>query len=80
MRKLKIAVSDTLTGVFESVRDQVPVSEADWMEVSAAVLSEADLQAGKLQDIEALHLNIPVFAVSQGKSTLPMDTLYGVID
>ena len=80
MRKLKIAVSDTLTGVFESVRDQVPVSEADWMEVSAAVLSEADLQAGKLQDIEALHLNIPVFAVSQGKSTLPMDKLYGVID
>lgn len=80
MKQLKVAVSANLDGVFESVREQVPVQGADWTEVSAAVLSTADLQAGKLEEVEALHLGIPVFAVADGTMELPVGRLNAVID
>ena len=80
MKQLKIAVSANLDGVFESVREQVPVQGADWTEVSAVVLSTADLQAGKLEEVEALHLGIPVFAVADGTMELPVGRLHAVID
>ena len=80
MKQLKVAVSANLDGVFESVREQVPVQGADWTEVSAVVLSTADLQAGKLEEVEALHLGIPVFAVADGTMELPVGRLYAVID
>lgn len=80
MKQLKVAVSANLDGVFESVREQVPVQGADWTEVSAVVLSTADLQAGKLEEVEALHLGIPVFAVADGTMELPVGRLHAVID
>ena len=80
MKQLKVAVSANLDGVFESVREQVPVQGADWTEVSAVVLSTADLQAGKLEEVEALHLGIPVFAVADGTMELPVGRLNAVID
>ena len=80
MKQLKVAVSANLDGVFESVREQVPVQGADWTEVSAVVLSTADLQAGKLEEVEALHLGIPVFAVADGATELPVGRLHAVID
>ena len=80
MKQLKVAVSANLDGVFESVREQVPVQGADWTEVSAVVLSTADLQAGKLEEVEALHLGIPVFAVADGATDLPVGRLHAVID
>lgn len=80
MKQLKVAVSANLDGVFESVREQVPVQGADWTEVSAVVLSTADLQAGKLEEVEALHLGIPVFAVADGATELPVGRLNAVID
>ena len=55
MKALKIAVSATLQGMIQSEREQVPLAEADWMEVSAAVLSDEDLAAGKLEEIESRH-------------------------
>ena len=80
MKQLKVAVSANLDGVFESVREQVPVQGADWTEVSAVVLSTADLQAGKLEEVESLHLGIPVFAVADGTMELPVGRLHAVID
>lgn len=80
MKQLKVAVSANLDGVFESVREQVPVQGADWTEVSAVVLSTADLQAGKLEEVEALHLGIPVFTVADGTMELPVGRLHAVID
>ena len=80
MKQLKVAVSANLDGVFETVREQVPVQGADWTEVSAVVLSTADLQAGKLEEVEALHLGIPVFAVADGTMELPVGRLHAVID
>lgn len=80
MKQLKVAVSANLDGVFEYVREQVPVQGADWTEVSAVVLSTADLQAGKLEEVEALHLGIPVFAVADGTMELPVGRLHAVID
>ena len=80
MKQLKVAVSANLDGVFESVREQVPVQGADWTEVSAVVLSTADLQAGKLEEVEALHLGIPVFAVADCTMELPVGRLHAVID
>ena len=80
MKQLKVAVSANLDGVFESVREQVPVQGVDWTEVSAVVLSTADLQAGKLEEVEALHLGIPVFAVADGTMELPVGRLHAVID
>ena len=80
MKQLKVAVSANLDGVFESVREQVPLQGADWTEVSAVVLSSADLQAGKLEEVEALHLGIPVFAVADGTMELPVGRLHAVID
>lgn len=80
MKQLKVAVSANLDGVFESVREQVPVQGADWTEVSAVVLSTADLQAGKLEEVETLHLGIPVFAVADGTMELPVGRLHAVID
>ena len=46
MKQLKVAVSAGLEDVFESIREQVPVKGADWMEVSAVVLSSEDVRAG----------------------------------
>ena len=43
MRKLTVAVSAGLEKAFESVREIVSVQNADWMEVSAAVLSSSDI-------------------------------------
>ena len=62
MRKLTVAVSAGLEKAFESVREIVSVQNADWMEVSAAVLSSSDIEAGRLDEIKAQHLNLPVFA------------------
>lgn len=53
MKQLKIALSADLEGVFESVREQVPVQGADWTEVSAVVLSTADLNAVLVNSILA---------------------------
>lgn len=78
MKPLKIAVSIGLEDVFESERQKVSIDRADWMEVSAAVLSVADIQAGKLQEIEALHMGIPVFAVADDNTDLPMGRLSAV--
>lgn len=80
MKQLKVAVSAGLEDVFESIREQVPVKGADWMEVSAVVLSSEDLRAGKLEEVQSLHLGIPVFAVSDDPSQLPVGQLYGVMD
>lgn len=80
MKQLKVAVSAGLEDVFESIREQVPVKGADWMEVSAVVLSSEDLRAGKLEEVQALCLGIPVFAVSDDPSQLPVGRLYGVMD
>lgn len=80
MKQLKVAVSAGLEGVFESVREQVPVKGADWMEVSAVVLSSEDLRAGKLEEVQALHLGIPAFAVTEDQTQLPVGQLYGVLD
>ena len=80
MKQLKVAVSAGLEDVFESVREQVPVKGADWMEVSAVVLSSEDLRAGKLEEVQALHLGIPVFAVTEDQTQLPVGQLYGVLD
>ena len=46
--------------------------------MSAAVLSVADIKAGKLQEIEALHMGIPVFAVADDNADLPMGRLSAV--
>ena len=46
MKKLTVAVSAGLENAFESVREIVPIQAADWMEVSAAVLSASDIEAG----------------------------------
>ena len=74
MKQLKVAVSAGLEDVFESIHEQVPVKGADWMEVSAVVLSSEDLRAGKLEEVQSLHLGIPVFAVSDaGRTTLWRD-------
>ena len=78
MKPLKIAVSIGLEDVFESERQKVSIDRADWMEVSAAVLSVADIKAGKLQEIEALHMGIPVFAVADDNADLPMGRLSAV--
>ena len=78
MKPLKIAVSIGLEDVFESERQKVTIDRADWMEVSAAVLSVADIKAGKLQEIEALHMGIPVFAVADDNADLPMGRLSAV--
>ena len=80
MKQLKVAVSAGLEDVFESIREQVPVKGADWMEVSAVVLSSEDIRAGKLEEVQSLHLGIPVFAVSDDPSQLPVGQLYGVMD
>lgn len=80
MKQLKVAVSAGLEDVFESIHEQVPVKGADWMEVSAVVLSSEDLRAGKLEEVQSLHLGIPVFAVSDDPSQLPVGQLYGVMD
>lgn len=80
MKQLKVAVSAGLEDVFESIREQVPVKGADWMEVSAVVLSSEDLRAGKLEEVQSLHLGIPVFAVADNQTQLPVGQLYGVMD
>ncbi len=80
MKALKIAVSAALQGMIQSEREQVPLAEADWMEVSAAVLSDEDLAAGKLEEIESRHLNLPVFAVTEGQAELPVGRLYGIFE
>lgn len=54
MKQLKVAVSAGLEDVFESIHEQVPVKGADWMEVSAVVLSSEDLRAGKLEEVQSL--------------------------
>ena len=80
MRKLTVAVSAGLENAFESVRDIVSVEDADWMEVSAAVLSSSDIEAGRLDEIKAQHLNLPVFVLAEGNQTLSSDPLIAVID
>lgn len=80
MKQLKVAVSAGLEDVFESIREQVPVKGADWMEVSAVVLSSEDIRAGKLEEVQSLHLGIPVFAVADNQTQLPVGQLYGVMD
>ena len=80
MKQLKVAVSAGLEDVFESIREQVPVKGADWMGVSAVVLSSEDLRAGKLEEVQSLHLGIPVFAVADNQTQLPVGQLYGVMD
>ena len=80
MKQLKVAVSAGLEDVFESIHEQVPVKGADWMEVSAVVLSSEDLRAGKLEEVQSLHLGIPVFAVADNQTQLPVGQLYGVMD
>ena len=70
MRKLTVAVSAGLEKAFESVREIVSVQNADWMEVSAAVLSSSDIEAGRLDEIKAQHLNLPVFVLAEGNQTL----------
>lgn len=80
MKELKVAVSAGLEDVFESIREQVPVKGADWMEVSAVVLSSEDIRAGKLEEVQSLHLGIPVFAVADNQTQLPVGQLYGVMD
>ena len=80
MKQLKVAVSAGLEDVFESIHEQVPVKGADWMEVSAVVLSSEDIRAGKLEEVQSLHLGIPVFAVADNQTQLPVGQLYGVMD
>ncbi|MCL1596660.1 ornithine decarboxylase SpeF [Parasutterella secunda] len=80
MKQLKVAVSAGLEDVFESIREQVLVKGADWMEVSAVVLSSEDIRAGKLEEVQSLHLGIPVFAVADNQTQLPVGQLYGVMD
>lgn len=80
MKKLTVAVSAGYQDALDSVRQIVPVDKADWMEVSAAVLSASDIAAGKLEEIEANHLGLPVFAVVDQEQDLPRSRLQGVIN
>ena len=52
MKQLKVAVSAGLEDVFESVREQVPVKGADWMEVSAVETARESVHFGVLQNFE----------------------------
>ena len=80
MRPIKIAVSAGYEQTIRCDREIVPFDQADLMEVSAVVLSGKDIQAGKLDRIRDLHLNLPVFAVSEPDVALPTEALYGVLD
>ena len=80
MKKLTVAVSAGYQDALNSVRQIVPVDKADWMGVSAAVLSASDIAAGKLEEIEANHLGLPVFAVVDQEQELPRSRLQGVLN
>ncbi|MBF5056708.1 ornithine decarboxylase [Alcanivorax sp. 521-1] len=62
--KGKIAFSPSIQNYLHTDRDRVPVQDTTFTDVSAVVLSEADIDAGLLDRIQTLGYGIPVFAVS----------------
>ncbi|RLM27705.1 ornithine decarboxylase SpeF [Brenneria alni] len=72
---MKIAISSTVGGFFTTKRDVVLVDSCDFNEISAAVLSVADIKGGYFNDIVKTGLEIPVFAVVEAYETLDNDLL-----
>ena len=80
MRPIKIAVSAGYEETIHCERETVCLDDADLTEVSAVVISSKDIQAGKLDRIRKLHLDLPIFTVSEPNIALPNEAFYGVLD
>ncbi|MBR2960054.1 MAG: ornithine decarboxylase SpeF [Burkholderiaceae bacterium] len=79
MRKLKIAASQSIRDILHLDREIVDFDQADLTEVAVAVLSARDVVNGKLDAVEATCFGIPVIAVDDGETDLPMGRLHCVI-
>ena len=79
MKKLKIAVNPQALACFNTTRDIVDIGKSDFTDVAAVVMVMEDINAGRLADLDARGLAIPVFiATCDGE---PLDnTLLPAVD
>lgn len=64
MATLKIVASEQARACFNTAREVVLFSEAEFTDVAAAVLSLDDLNAGAIETIKRTGFNIPLFLVA----------------
>lgn len=82
MPNLKIAYSPEVTQYFLTDRDMVEVTETDFTDVGAVVLSSTDV-AQYIDAIKATEFNIPVFVVQTAEAPLSpayYDSVYHIQD
>ncbi|MBK0002717.1 ornithine decarboxylase [Erwinia sp. S38] len=75
MKKLKIAATQETLNSFVTDRDIVGVTETDFTDVGAVVLTTSDIKRGLLEIALQNEFNIPVFAVLEKGEILPPDIL-----
>ena len=75
MSELKIAVSSSCPDCFTSARTIINTQHTQFIDVAAAVLSVADVEAGKLDEIDATGYNLPVFIAINKDEIVPADYL-----
>lgn len=68
-----IAVSPGVAGFVKSRRDIVDVADTDFTDVSAVVLSPADLSNGVVRRLQATGFDLPVFVVAGGDEDVNLD-------
>ena len=79
MQKLKVAASALLKDKLQVEREVVCLSNADFTEVSAAVIDIEDYRKGGLNKVNATALEIPVFLYLRDEDTTPEELVGHVV-
>ncbi|WES69824.1 ornithine decarboxylase SpeF [Superficieibacter sp. HKU1] len=75
MSQLKIAVSRACPDCFCTQRDIVSTAETHFINVAAVVLTIDDVEAGKLDEIDATGYHLPVFIAINNDQRVPAEYL-----
>ncbi|BEV71767.1 MULTISPECIES: ornithine decarboxylase SpeF [unclassified Paludibacterium] len=78
MTYLKVAVGSAPSTCFETTRSLVNLAETDFTDVGAVVLGMEDVAAGRIKELAAKGLEIPVFVVTGCHEKMPVDVLKSV--
>ena len=78
MTYLKVAVGSAPSTCFETTRAVVNLAETDFTDVGAIVLGMEDVAAGRIKDLAAKGLEIPVFVVTGNHEKVASDVLKAV--
>ena len=71
MRKLYVAATEASRSAFESEREVIDFDNANFTQVSIAVMTADEALAGKLEQIESNAFGIPVVILNEGGKVDP---------